>query len=112
MEQKFRIFFWLNVNMLKHVATIPVIAKAITDTPDAVLPMIKIDPKTFCMSTLNSVAQKWLDSTSSTVISFESKKNDDDDDDLEDDIRKIGKRAARPPAPSWCGLRRCLELLG
>ena len=49
------------------------------------------------MPTLNSVAQKWLDSTSSTVISFESKKNDDDDDDddPEDDTpRTNGKSKA------------------
>ena len=76
-------------NMLKHVAPIPAIAEAITDTPDALLPLIKMDPKTFCLPPLNSVARKWLGSTtSSTVISFESKKQDDaddnDDDDLED----------------------------
>ena len=72
---------WRNANMLKHVAPLPVIAEAITwDTPDALLPMTKMDPKTFCMPSLNSVAQKWFDSTSSTVISFESKKYYDDDD--------------------------------
>ena len=72
--------------MLKHVVPIPAIAEAITYTPDTLLPMIKMDPETFCMPPLNSLARKWLDSTSSTVISFESKKNNDNDvDDLEDD---------------------------
>ena len=89
---------WHNANMLEDVAPNPVIAEAITDTPDALLPMIKMDPETFHMPTLNSVAQKWFDSTPSTVISFESKKNDDDDDDdddPEDDTpRKNGKSKA------------------
>ena len=89
---------WRNANMLKHVAPIPVIAEAITNTPDALLSMIKMDPETFRMPTLNSVAQMWLDSTFSTVISYESKKNDDDDDDddddPEDDTRKKGKSKA------------------
>ena len=40
---------WRNVNMLKHVAPLPVIAEAITDTPDALLLMTKMDPKTFRM---------------------------------------------------------------
>ena len=31
---------WRQANMLKHVAPIPAIAEAITDTPDALLPMI------------------------------------------------------------------------
>ena len=54
-----------------------------------------MDPKTFRMPTLNSVAQKWLHFTSSTVISFESKKNNDDDDDPEDDTPcKNGKSKA------------------
>ena len=77
---------WHHATMLKHVAPIPAVAEAITDTPDALLPMIKMDPETFRMPTLNSVARKWLDSTSSTVISFESKKKDDDDTD--DDLEK------------------------
>ena len=45
-EKKFK-DIWRNANMLKYVAPIPVKAEAITDTPDALLPMIKMDPKTF-----------------------------------------------------------------
>ena len=49
---------WRHANMLKHVAHIPAIAEAITDTPDALLPMIKMDPETFRMPPLNSEARK------------------------------------------------------
>ena len=34
--------------MLKHVAPIPAIAEAITNTPDALLSMIKMDHETTC----------------------------------------------------------------
>ena len=45
-EKKFK-DIQLNVNMLKYVAGLPVIAEAITDTPDALLPMTKWIPKLF-----------------------------------------------------------------
>ena len=89
---------WCHANMLKHVAPIPAIAEEITDTPDALLPMIKMDPETFLLPPFNSVVRKWFGSTSSTVISFESKKKDDgdnDNDDLEDakSHKKNGKKS-------------------
>ena len=40
---------WRQAKMLKYVAPIPAIAEAITDTPDALLPMIKMDSETFRM---------------------------------------------------------------
>ena len=93
---------WRQAKILRYVAPIPAIAEAITDTPDALLHMIKtMDPETFCQPPLNSVARKWLGSStsSSAVISFESKKKDDadDDDDLEDATshKTNGKKSKR-----------------
>ena len=81
---------WNNANLLKHVAPLAVIAHAITNTPDALLSMTKMEPESFCIQPLNSAAQKWFDSTS-TMMSFESK---NDDDDLEEDTCKTGKTKA------------------